>query len=51
MHEIFQRTGRTPDEILSKPEGVQKFVLLSMEERLKQEYEEKQSIIKMFGRG
>lgn len=44
LHEIFQRTGKLPDEIMNKPEGIRKFALLSMEVQLKRESEEQQAL-------
>lgn len=44
LHEIFQRTGRTPDEIMNKPEGVQKFAFISMKEQIERENKEKEAI-------
>lgn len=40
LHEIFQRTGRTPDEIMSKPPGVRAFCLASMRVQLEKEAQE-----------
>ncbi|NSW90210.1 MAG: hypothetical protein HPY74_05945 [Firmicutes bacterium] len=39
MHYIFQRTGRTPDEILSKPPGIIAFCKASMEVTIEAEVE------------
>ncbi|AEE95787.1 hypothetical protein [Mahella australiensis] len=40
IHQIFQRTGITPDEFWGKPDGARKFMLASM--MLQIESEEKQ---------
>lgn len=35
-HFTFWNTGRTPDEIASKPEGIRRFLLASYRVRLKE---------------
>lgn len=37
LHQIFQRTGLTPDEIYAKPPGVRDFIFASMMVRLEED--------------
>jgi hypothetical protein len=39
LHLIFQRTGRTPDEVMGKPPGVRAFLLASMRHQIDEENE------------
>lgn len=40
LHEIFMRTGRTPDEIMSKPPGIRAFCFASIRVQLEKEAKE-----------
>lgn len=44
MHEVFQRTGRMPDEVMEKPEGIRKFVFTSMKTQIEKEIKENEAI-------
>jgi len=37
LHHIFQRTGLTPDDVMSKPPGVRAFLFASMRVQLESE--------------
>lgn len=40
LHQIFQRIGISPDEVMDKPPGVQAFMLASMQVQLESEIDE-----------
>lgn len=46
IHQIFQRTGLTPDEFWAKPEGTRKFMLASMALQLEMEAEQAKEVSK-----
>lgn len=41
LHQIFQRTGKTPDEIYAMPPGVRAFIFASMKVRLESDEKER----------